>query len=235
MSRYIGPIKWLGGIAVGLFAFAYLFSLVIMPALPEDIRNGVLTHAIPFFAAFVGVLLLFILLIVLVARRFDRKIPNRTYKSIENLIVFTIIFSVVCLFNPWSFVPYRYGFGMLVIATLSFIVWSHVAPPRTGLDETIKPFTSVNHLVGVIAAAIVMVLIISSAIATNEPRAPFGIRERVWNTYDEARQAEIATAATSDFSQVEIPFLVIFSLIPGAMVYLLSRELVGGRGSAQAG
>lgn len=234
MSRYIGPIKWLGGIAVALFIFAYLFSMVIMPALPEDLRNGVLTHAIPFFGAFVGVLLLFILLIVLVARRFDRKIPNRTYKSIENLIVFAIVFSVICMFNPWSFVPYRYGFGMLVIATLSFILWSHVAPPRTGLDETIKPFKTINHLVGIVAAAVVMAVIISSAIATNEPRAPYGIRERVWNTYDEARRTEIATMATSEFSQVEVPFLFVFSLIPGTLVYLLSRELVGGRDPSPA-
>jgi uncharacterized membrane protein len=87
---------------------------------------------------------------------------------------------------------------------------------------------------GIVAAAVVMALIISSAIATSEPRAPYGIRERVWNTYDDARRAEIATAATSDFSQVEIPFLFVFSLIPGTLVYLLSRELVGERDPSPA-
>jgi hypothetical protein len=233
MNRYIGPIKWLGGIAILLFVFAFVFGNIIMPALPEATRNSVLTHAVPFFAAFVGILLLFILLIALVALRFNGKIPNRTYSNVETLIVVGIIFGVVCLFNPWSFVPFRYGFGLLLICTLSFIVWSHVAPPRTGLDERLLPITTAGHVAGLVAAVAIMALVISSAIATNEPRAPFGIRERVWNSYTEERRTEIATAATADFNQVELPFLFVFALFPGAAAYLFGREIIGGRGRTE--
>jgi|GEM_PF-922457 len=150
MNRYIGPIKWLGGIAIVLFIFSFVFGNIIMPGLPEATRNSVLTHAVPFFAAFVGVLLLFILVIVLVALRFNGKIPDRTYANIEKLIVAGILFGVVCLFNPWSFVPYRYGFGLLLISTLAFILWSHIAPPRANLDDTLLPITPTGHIVGLV-------------------------------------------------------------------------------------
>jgi hypothetical protein len=234
MNRYFGPIKWLGGIAIVLFILSFVFGNIIMPALPEATRNSVLTHAVPFFAAFVGILLLFILLIVLVALRFNGKIPNLTYENIEKLIVAGILFGVICLFNPWSFVPYRYGFGLLLISTLAFILWSHVAPPRAAFEETVEPISTVGHVAGVVIGLALMVLVITSAVATNEPRAPYGIRERVWNSYSEERRAEIATAATTDFNQVELPFLVLFSLFPGAAGYLFGRELIGGRGRKAA-
>ncbi len=230
MNRYIGPIKWLGGIAIVLFIFSFVFGNIIMPGLPEATRNSVLTHAVPFFAAFVGVLLLFILMIVLVALRFNGKIPDRTYANIEKLIVVGILFGVVCLFNPWSFVPYRYGFGLLLISTLAFILWSHIAPPRAGLDDTLLPITPTGHIVGLVIGVAIMALVIGSAITTNQPATPYGIRERVWNSYTEERRAEIASAAIADFNQVELPFLFVFALFPGAAAYLFGRELVGGRG-----
>src|SRR5690606_30291897 len=114
MSRYFTPIKWLGGIAILLFLFACGFANVAPSLVSEQVLNGVLFHAIPFFAAFVGILLLFILLIVLVALRFNGKIPGRTYKGMEYVIIGGIIFGVICLFNPWSLVPYRYGFLLLL-------------------------------------------------------------------------------------------------------------------------
>ena len=45
MSKYMGPIKWLGGIAVLLFAFALVFD-PLTQGLSEDARKSVLLHAI---------------------------------------------------------------------------------------------------------------------------------------------------------------------------------------------
>lgn len=229
MSRYIGPIKWLGGIAIFLFIFAYLFGTFVPGMVDETTRKGVLFNAIPFFAAFIGVLLLFILSIALIALRFNGKIPNRTYKSVENVIVIGIIFGVVCLFNPWNFAPYRYGFLLLLAATLSFIVWSHITPPRLEVEQSVVPITPVGQVAGLIAAVAIIAILSTSAISANRPQEPYGVRERVWNSYDDARKAQIAGEATQQFNQVELPFIVIFSAFPGAIAFFLTRELVGGR------
>jgi hypothetical protein len=225
MTRYFTPVKWLGGIAAVSFAVAALFAGVITGMVDEATRGSVLFNALPFFFAFVGVLLLFILLIVLVAMRFNGRIPARTYKSVERLIIAGILFGTVCLFNPWHFVPYRYGFLLLLVSTLSFILWSHVLPPRTDYDETLPPFTATQHAIGAALGIAVAVLLAISAITVNAPQAPYGIRERVWNSYDEARRAQIAEEATRSFTQVELPFLVLFNAFPGLGIYLIAREV----------
>lgn len=228
MSRYLGPVKWLGGIAVGLFILAYAFGTWAPGMVSEQTRNSVLFHAIPFFFAFVGILLLYILLIVLAARRFNGKIPGRTYKGMEYVIIGGILFGTVCLFNPWSFIPYRYGFLLLLFSTLGFILWSHVMAPRADYDDRIPPLTRNQHMIGLVAAIVLMVVLNAGAISSNAPVEPYGIRQRVWNTYDDARKAQIAEEATRSFTQIEMPFLILFNLFPGAAVYLVGRELVAG-------
>jgi hypothetical protein len=229
MSRYIAPIKWLGGIAILLFVFAYAFGNFAPSLVSEAVRNGVLFHAIPFFATFVGILLLFILLIVLVALRFNGKIPGRTYQGMEYVIIGGILFGVVCLFNPWNLVPYRYGFILLLGSTLAFILWSHVAPPRTDYDASIPRLTTAQHFIGLVAGLLVLAALTFAAISANGPKPPYGLRERVWNSYDAERQAEVAAEAEQQFTSVEMPFLVVFNLFPAAAVYMIARELVGGR------
>ena len=227
MSRYIGPVKWLGGIAIILFILAALFANVVTGLVSEALSNAVMFRAIPFFMAFVGVLLLFILLIALVALRFNGKVPNRTYTGLEMLTIAGILLGTVSLFNPWSFVPYRYGFGLLLLSTLAFILWSHVAPPRADSGLQISPLSRSQHIAGIIAGVLVLVLLTVTAISANGPQEPYGVRQRAWDSYSEERQAEIAAEATQEFSSVEMPFLVIYNLLPGVAVYLVVRELVG--------
>ena len=228
MRKYIGPIKWLGGIAVALFAFALVFE-PLTRGLPEETRKSVLLHAIPFFATFVGVLLLFILLIVMVAIRFNGKVPGRTYQGIEYTIIAGILFGVVCLFQPWSFVPYRYGFLLLLVSTLTFILWSHIMPARADFDARVLPLSSIQHIVGVVAGILVAVLFVTSLVSLNGPKPPYGLRERVFNSYDDERKAQVATEATQEFQNVETPFLILLSLFPAIMIYFVAREAVSKR------
>lgn len=228
MSKYLKAVKWLGGIAILLFALAFLFSNVAPGMVPEQTKNSVLFQAIPFFMAFVGVLLLFILLIVLVALRFNGNVPRRTYKGIENLCIAGILFGTVCMFNPWSVIPYRYGFILLLASLLTFILWSHVTAPRANAEFV--PLTRIQHIIGIIAGVLVLVLLVSSSVTTNTPQPPYGLRERVWNSYTPERQAEVATAATETFNSVEMPFLFIFYAFPATLVYLIVRELAGAFG-----
>ncbi len=231
MTRYLNPIKWLGGIALLLFILAALFSSVAPGLVSESTRSSVLFQAVPFFMAFVGVLLLFILLIVLVALRFNGVVPRRTYSGLERLAIIGILFGTVCLFNPWSVVPYRYGFGLLLISLLAFILWSHVAPPRPALE--LAPLKRSQQIGGLLVGLVVLVILTLAAVSSNAPSAPYGLRERVWNSYSEERKAEVSAAATQQFNTVEMPFLLLFNLFPAALAYLVVRELVGGRAPAR--
>jgi hypothetical protein len=230
MKKYVGPIKWLGGIAIVLFIFAAIFD-PLTQGLSEDTRKSVLLHAVPFFATFVGILLLFILVIAIVAIRFNGKVPGRTYQGIEYTIIAGILVGVVCLFQPWSFVPYRYGFLLLLGSTLSFILWSHIMPPRADFDAQFPALSTVQHIVGAVAGVIVIVLVVTSFINLNGPKPPYGLRERVFNSYDDDRKAQVAADATQQFQSVEIPFLIFFGAFPGVLAYFVARELVGGKGS----
>lgn len=318
-SKYMKPIKRLGTAAIIAFIISLVFPL-LTNALSEETRRSVLINAIPFFAAFVGVLLLFILLIFMVALRYNGHIPGRTYNSIEQVIIGAIPFSVICLFQPFSPVPYRYGFLLLLIATLSFILWSHVVPrmakaqeqsyglssvqraiaiilgvlvglfmqadlikqlgavlansadaaalsfpfstfqqsiqPIHGLllllvallgyfvwnqlvnppvDERLPMLSTRSTLIGAAAGLLVVVLLVSSTASANAPQAPYGVRERVWNTYPDEKKAAIAEAATHDFSNVEVPFLIVLSLFPASIVLFLTREVVSDHREIAAG
>ncbi|MCC6804512.1 MAG: hypothetical protein IT319_16630, partial [Anaerolineae bacterium] len=217
----------LGGIALALFILAAVFNSVAPGVVSESTRSSVLFQAIPFFMAFVGIILIFVLLIVIVALRFNGKVPLRTYRGIENLTIGGIIFGTVCLFNPWSFVPYRYGFLLLLISTLAFILWSHVAPPRAA-DADVPPLTRPQMIAGLVVGLVVLVVLTAAAVSVNGPAEPYGLRERVWNSYTPERQAQVAEAAIQQFNTVEMPFLVIFNLFPAALAFLVVRELVGG-------
>jgi hypothetical protein len=229
MSRYIGPTKWLGGIAVLLFITAAVWSAVMPGLLGEATSSSVLFQAIPFFVVFVGIILLYALLIVWVALHFNGAVPGRTHRALEQLAIVGIVFGTVCLFNPRSFVPYRYGFGMLLISTLAFILWSHVSPPRMDSEIDLPPLSQRQQIVGLIAGLLVTVVLALVTISSNAPSEPYGVRQRAWDAYTPERQADVAAAATQEFSSVEMPFLLIFNLLPGAAVYLVARELAGGK------
>lgn len=91
---------------------------------------NVFLEAIPFILIFVAIILTFITLIVLVASVLNDNIPRRTHQFVERIIIFGIVGGVVGMFQPWWFLAYKYGFSVLLISTLAFILWSHIRPKR---------------------------------------------------------------------------------------------------------
>src|SRR5689334_13315349 len=233
-SKYFGPIKWLGGIAIITFVFAIIFPIISSAIFSEETRKGVLINAIPFFSAFIGIILLFALLITITAMRYNNKVPARCHSGIERVLVIGILFGVFFLFQPFSIVPYRYGFLLLLAATLGFILWSHVVPAGARITEGLLPLGSRQQMIGIIAALVVVVVMSAAIISINSPKEPYGIRERVWNSYDADRKAQVAAAATSDFNGVEIPFIIVFSLFPAAVVYYTAREVAAEHPSVES-
>jgi hypothetical protein len=109
--------------------------LIRATATQEQLNTNVFLVAIPFILIFVAIILAFITVIALVASILNNSIASRTYRIVESIIIGGIVFGIVGLFQPWVFAWYRYGFNVLLISTLSFILWSHIVPKGTLRQE----------------------------------------------------------------------------------------------------
>jgi hypothetical protein len=95
---------------------------------PEQLADNVLLGAIPFILIFVAIILAFITLIAAVASVLSNNIPMRVYRPVEMIFIGGIVLGVIGMFQPWLFAAYRYGFILLLVSTLGFILWSHIVP-----------------------------------------------------------------------------------------------------------
>lgn len=94
----------------------------------EQRAANVLLEALPFILIFAAIILTFITLIILVASMLNHNISRNTYRLVERIIIAGIVGGVVGMFQPWWFLAYKYGFVVLLVSTLLFILWSHIQP-----------------------------------------------------------------------------------------------------------
>jgi lysylphosphatidylglycerol synthetase-like protein (DUF2156 family) len=97
-------------------------------ATPEQIRDNVLLSAIPFILIFAAIVLAFIAVIAFVASLLNHNVPGSVYRAIETALIAGIVLGVVGMFQPWLQILYKYGFLLLLVSTLGFILWSHIVP-----------------------------------------------------------------------------------------------------------
>jgi hypothetical protein len=97
-------------------------------ATPEQLASNVLLNAIPFILVFIGILLGYITVIVLVASALNDVVSPRVYRLITWVIIAGILLGIVGMFQPWALPLYTYGFVLLLVSTLAYILWSHVTP-----------------------------------------------------------------------------------------------------------
>jgi uncharacterized membrane protein YfcA len=122
--------------AVVLFVLGWLAGPFIRSRATEaQMASNVLLSALPFILTFAGIIIIFISLIWLVASALNHNIPWRVYRPIELAAIAGIVFGIFSLFQPWSFALYRIGFPILLVATLFFILWSHVVPQGAQHEE----------------------------------------------------------------------------------------------------
>jgi hypothetical protein len=93
------------------------------------------TQAITFLVGFLALLFAYIFLIRWVAAKLNERIDAQRFARIERIFIGGIVLGVVCMFQPWFFLGYRYGFLLLLFSTLAFILWSHVTPAAPQYDE----------------------------------------------------------------------------------------------------
>jgi len=101
----------------------------------EQLADNVFINAVPFVLIFVAIILTFIAVIYVVASMLDNNISSRAHRFIEQILIVGIVLGVVGMFQPWIFEGYKYGFVVLLISTLCFILWSHITPKRELIQE----------------------------------------------------------------------------------------------------
>jgi hypothetical protein len=135
VSRPRIPVTLLIVIAV-LLVLGFLANQFIFNTMTEEqLADNIFINAIPFVLIFAAIILGFIAFIAVVASMLDNNIPARAHRIVEQILIVGIILGVVGMFQPWLFEGYKYGFLLLLISTLSFILWSHIAPKRELVQE----------------------------------------------------------------------------------------------------
>lgn len=122
------PIGLLISIVVLLILGAIAGPIIQSLATPEQLANNILLGAVPFILIFVAIVLTFIALIVLVASMLNENIAPRPYRLIESMLIAGIVLGVVGMFQPWLHILYKFGFLVLLVSTLGYILWSHITP-----------------------------------------------------------------------------------------------------------
>lgn len=125
------PLTAIALIIVGFIASWAIPTLVS----PEQRARNVLINAIPFILIFVGILLGYITLIVLVASALNNLVAPRTYRLVTRVIIAGILLGIAGMFQPWVLAFYTYGFVLLLLSTLAYILWSHVTPAMEEEEE----------------------------------------------------------------------------------------------------
>ncbi len=122
------------GLPIAIVALVILgmIAMRVIPAVvPEaELNKNVLLSAIPFILIFIAVLLVYIMLIVIVATAINDRVNPRLYTWVMRIIIASVIIGVLGMFQSIAMPLYTHGFQLLFIATLSYIMWSHVRPAR---------------------------------------------------------------------------------------------------------
>jgi len=125
------PVAAIVLLVLGILAGPQIRSMVSEEALAKD----VLLNAIPFILIFVAIILFYITIIWLVASVLNNNIPARIHRPVELACMVGIALGVVGMFQPWWFAVYRIGFVVLLVSTLSYILWSHITPKGIRREE----------------------------------------------------------------------------------------------------
>lgn len=144
MSRLRVPIGLPISVVV-LLVLGVISGPLIRSRFTEEQRAAnVFLDAIPFILIFVAVVMIFITLIALAASALNNRVSTRTYQRVERVVIAGIVLGVVGMFQPWWFLAYKYGFTVLLISTLAFILWSHIRPRGVRRQEELTS-TSVSE------------------------------------------------------------------------------------------
>jgi lysylphosphatidylglycerol synthetase-like protein (DUF2156 family) len=234
MSKKIARILIRFTITIAIvLAFGGLIRLY-SGTLSEEQQNEVLIKAVPFVAIFVSIVLAFICLIVIVAVTLAGKVPLRSYRPIEFLLVAGILLGIVGLFQGWKLFAYEFGFLVLLFSLLAFMVWSHLQPMTLRQSRALPALSRRAHLVSLVAALLVWALVAAYLIADNQPQVPYGVGQTLWDYKNDEEKAQIKDEADSEYQNAKIPVFLLLSLLPAGLIYFGVREIAASAQSQPA-
>jgi uncharacterized protein YacL len=129
------PVKLLISIVVFLVLGFVSGPFIRSRVTPEQLAANVLLDAIPFLLIFIAIILAFITLIAMMANLLNDNISPRVYRPVEMAFIGGIVVGIIGMFQPWLFAAYRYGFIILLVSTLGYILWSHISPKGAAQAE----------------------------------------------------------------------------------------------------
>jgi hypothetical protein len=116
-------------IAVLLFVAGYLTIPLATPTVaPGEDPPNVIVTLVPFIFFLIGILVAFIALIILLATLLNNKVPEPLYRWVSRLLIAGIFLGLLGMIQPFVIELYTWGFVLLFVCTLLYIVWSHLVP-----------------------------------------------------------------------------------------------------------
>jgi hypothetical protein len=128
--RSLIPVKLLVSAGVMLILSPVARPVIETLATKEEVSQNVLLTSIPFVLFFVSLVLLYMALIVFAGKLLGDRVPEALYRAIEYVLIAGIALGVLGMFQPWVFALFKVGFFVLLLSTLSFILWSHITLKR---------------------------------------------------------------------------------------------------------
>jgi hypothetical protein len=128
--RSLIPVKLLVSAGVMLILSPVARPVVETLATKEKVSQNVLLTSIPFVLFFVSLVLVYMALIVFAGKLLSNRVPEAVYRTIEYVLIAGIALGVLGMFQPWVFALFKISFFVLLLSTLSFILWSHITLKR---------------------------------------------------------------------------------------------------------
>jgi len=128
--RSLVPAKLLLSAAGALILSPLARPVIGTLVTPEEMSENVLLSAIPFILVFVAIVLVYMALIVFAGKLLGNRVSEGVYHVIEYVLIAGIGLGVFGMFQPWLFISFKISFLVLLLSTLSFILWSHVILKR---------------------------------------------------------------------------------------------------------
>jgi hypothetical protein len=94
----------------------------------QDRTDNAILGGISFILIFIGIIVAFIDLVILLATKLNHNIPQSVYSPVLNILIAGIVLGVIGMFQPFLFVLYQVGFVLLFLSLIGFMVWGHLVP-----------------------------------------------------------------------------------------------------------
>jgi hypothetical protein len=90
--------------------------------------DNAILGGIGFILIFIGIIVAFIDSIIFLATILNHNVSESVHGPLLNVFIGGIVLGVIGMFQPFLFVLYQIGFGVLFISLIGFMVWSHIVP-----------------------------------------------------------------------------------------------------------